>query len=698
MRRILALLLLLLWPAATVAQQAATLLADHVSVDPNGTLTASGNVEVFFDGTRLSAAQITYSKATDSLDISGPIYLSSPDGTVITANRAELSATLETGLLLSARMVLDQQLQLAAQRIDRVEGGYTQLSRVAATSCSVCDGRPPLWDIRASRIVHDTNEHQLYIDNAVLRVRGLPIFWLPTMRMPDPTLSRATGFLIPRYRSNDLLGIGIKLPYFIKIGDHRDLTLTPYISSKTNTLEARYRQAFLNGDLAISAAVSDDALTNTDLRGYLSIDGSFSIERGYTLGFSGNVVSDAGYLQQYGYADTDRLESTLWIQRINDDGFTSADLTVYQSLLDGVSTDGLPPFVASFATEQKSALWGGMLRLGADADLHLRFGPDNNGVERDMARVGASVDWRRRWITGGGLVFGADTALQGDIWQIADDPLISSGYRISPSAALTVRYPLRRVAPNGAVDVLEPVAMIGWAGDFGKTVPNEDSVSAEFDAGNLFSLSRFPGDDRIETGFQAAYGVSWQHVAPDGWSGRLLFGQVVRETAGDFTQSSGLTGTVSDILVSGQVTLNNGLNVYGRTLLDNTLSAGKTEIGAGWETAKVGLDASYIWLPADPAEDRISEVSEWTISGDYQINDVWSVGLSGRYDIANDSPVTSGLSLGWQNECVTVELSASRRYTSSTTVAPTTDYNLSVGLAGFGSGATGLSPRRACSN
>jgi LPS-assembly protein len=45
--------------------------------------------------------------------------------------------------------------------------------------------------------------------------------------------------------------------------------------------------------------------------------------------------------------------------------------------------------------------------------------------------------------------------------------------------------------------------------------------------------------------------------------------------------------------------------------------------------------------------------------------------------------VTAGVELEWRNECVTVSLSVSRSYASSTTVEPTTDYGLSVALQGF---------------
>merc|ERR1712034_213433 len=147
---------------------------------------------------------------------------------------------LRNGLLSGARMVMDDQLQLAAVEAQRVGGRYTQLSRVAVTSCQVCGrNETPLWQIRADRVIHDQDARQLYFEGAQLRVLDVPILWVPQLRLPDPTLERARGFLTPTLRSTSLLGTGLRLPYFIPIGDHQDLTLTPYLSSETRTLEAR---------------------------------------------------------------------------------------------------------------------------------------------------------------------------------------------------------------------------------------------------------------------------------------------------------------------------------------------------------------------------------------------------------------------------------------------------------------------------
>ena len=276
---------------------------------------------------------------------------------------------------------------MAASQIDRVEGRYTQLYQVAATSCHICaNGETPLWEIRARRVIHDQDERQLYFDDASFRVAGVPILWLPRMRLPDPTLARATGLLIPTISSSNSLGTGVKLPYFIRLDDHRDLTLTPYLSSSTATLEAAYRQAFLRGDITIDAAVTADDLT-TEMRAYVFADGVFDLGRDIKLRFDIEYTSDDVYLLEYGYSSKDRLDSEIALERVRDRDLTQATLTYYTSLRSGENSATIPPLLADISWERRvAANWGGTLSFTSDVQSHYReTGTDVIG--RDVARI-----------------------------------------------------------------------------------------------------------------------------------------------------------------------------------------------------------------------------------------------------------------------------------------------------------------------
>ena len=211
--------------------------------------------------------------------------------------------------ILNVEGEVDDQLQLAAVEAQRVGGRYTQLSRVAVTSCQVCGrNETPLWQIRADRVIHDQDARQLYFEGAQLRVLDVPILWVPQLRLPDPTLERARGFLTPTLRSTSLLGTGLRLPYFIPIGDHQDLTLTPYLSSETRTLEARYRRAFTYGNIELNGAITKDSLLPGDTRGYFFAAGEFALRNGFRFDFDIETVSDDSYFNDYDYGDNERLQ------------------------------------------------------------------------------------------------------------------------------------------------------------------------------------------------------------------------------------------------------------------------------------------------------------------------------------------------------------------------------------------------------
>lgn len=331
----------LLWAAVLAfcappswAQDAATLVADRVEIQGDNVLVAEGAVEVLQKGMTLTASRVTFDAANDSLSIEGPIVLIDASGARILADQAELSADLQNGILTGARLVLQQQLQLAAAEIQRVGGRYTELGRTVASSCQVCAANPvPIWEIRAQSVVHDQLEQQMYFTGAQLRFFGVPVFYIPRLRMPDPGLDRATGFLRPDYRITNQLGYGIIQPYFIAINPSSDLTLAPYISSKQGrSLGLRYRQALDTGQFEVNGALSSDEILPDELRGYLFASGAFSLPRDFTLTFGIQAVSDNGYLIDYGISEQDYLDSFVEIQRVMRDDFVLGRIHYYDSL------------------------------------------------------------------------------------------------------------------------------------------------------------------------------------------------------------------------------------------------------------------------------------------------------------------------------------------------------------------------------
>ena len=670
--RALFIVILCLLPSIGISQGAPSLVADSISITDNNLIVAHGSVRVFSEGTRMQAERVVYDKSKDQLTIDDDILITFLDGTIITATQATLDPKLENGILQDARFVLGQHLQMAAQQIQRRNGNSSLMYQVAATSCQVCNGQTALWEIRAKSVVHDEIEHQLYFESVQFRIKGMPLAYIPRLRLPDPSLKRATGFLIPRVKTTDRLSSGLKIPYFIRIDDYRDLTLTPYLSSRTRTLEYRYRQAFVDGDVSVKGALSDDDLESAK-RAYLFADGSFSIAAQTQLDFDIEMVSDPAYLLDYGYSEKDRLDSAISLVQVKDPSLFMGGITIFQTLRDDEQTSESPPLTGSFNYEKHMPIKSkGNLMVFTTGDTVFRYGTKTGPSARDLNRLSTGAKFEYTHITKLGAVVDTQLGVRGDIYQTLDDPSQTGVIRRAiPHVGLGVSFPLAGSTVAGHQFLLAPTMTLAYSSIFGRDPLNEDSTRAELDTANLFAVNRFPGEDAVETGLRGAVGLDWTWQAHKGTQTTLTFGRAIRKNADStFSDSSGLSGQLSDWIVSGQSTLANGLYVQASSRLgDNSqLTLGSARFG--WQNDDFKLAGAYIWQDADIDDGRPDSVSEWTLDSELRVSSRWKAFASTRYDLSTSRPANASLGLEYKNECATVDFSMTRRYTSSTTVEP----------------------------
>ncbi|ATG46590.1 organic solvent tolerance protein [Celeribacter ethanolicus] len=674
----------------TASEPSTALMADSVSFD--GTLLiASGAVEVLRGDTRLTATRITFNQETGALSIEGPIRLTQADGaSEILASAAEIDTELKNGLLLSARMVIDRQMQLAAARLDVVEGRYTRLEKTVASTCEVCAVRPvPLWEIRASEVIHDNETHQLYFTDAHLRIVDIPVFWLPHLRVPDPTVTRANGFLIPEIRTDSTLGTGIEVPYFITLGDHRDLTVAPYLATNTTTLNLRYRQAFVHGDLELNGAVSSDD-TRDGLRAYLFAEGNWRLDNGMKLGFDLRATSDIAYLLDYGYFDEDYLPSKVTLSRYREDEAIDGQFVYSRSLRDSdlAIEDTLPFLLGEFSYEHlyDPARLPGQLSFGITASTSYRDSEDDiDGY--DVLRLGAEGRWSGSTVFGPGLKLENAAALYVDGYlQQQYSAYENHVTRLTGSAETRLSWPLTRSTASGASELLEPLLQLGWSDSTGGDVPNTDSRFVEFDEGNLLTLARFPGADRRDTGLTAAAGLRFSHYGETSDYGLTLGRVLSLEDHDAYSVASGLSGQSSDWLLGAGLRFQNGFAANTRALITEDAEITKWETRLDLSRPRYTIGSSYAYVIADAAEERDTDLNEFGFDGSVKLAQNWSATAQYLYDFNEDEATRAGLGLQFQNECTRLKLELSRRYWDTDSLDPTTRVAFSVGFGAFGSG------------
>ncbi len=681
--------------------QPVSLVADSVSVDAEaGTVTASGNVEVLQGDRVLRAERIVYSDAENRIRAEGPLLLTDPAFGVVEAEAAELDAGLTEGLIRSARLLLAGELQLAAGEIRRAEDRYTVLHSAIASTCEVCPGGgPPIWAVRAQRVIRDEEEQKIYLRNARFEVFGLPVLWLPWFRISEPTAERLSGVLTPSFRQSDVYGSGFRLPYYHVLGPSADVTLTPFLTTKGGTLiEGEYRRRFRRGSLDLFGVIlPDDRLEDRSLRGSLAAEGHYDLGDGFRASLDATVVTDDSFLQQFDYPDDDRLTSTLQITRTRaEDDFRLAAVA-FQSLRPDEDSANVPLVLPELGYRRiwQDALLGGRAGVDADALGLLRDGG------RDVVRMGGGGDWRRDWTIGPGLLTAVSTGAMLDLYHLREDGGSDRNeFRTVPWLRAEIRWPLARTT-GSTVHVIEPVADIAWSDSLGADeLPNEDSLLPEFDETNLFALDRYPGRDRVETGLRAGLGLSWSAFDDRGRSLQATIGRVLRFTDRDqFAEGSGLEGTLSDWVGAVEIGIGAGIGAINRIRFDDSLDIARNEFGLVYDTERLGLAASWVYLSEDALSPEVGpqpETSELAFGARYRFLPNWEIAGNARYDAAEDAMIRAGAGITWGNECTEIDLTVSRRFVTSRDVEPSTSIGFTVRLAGLGAEG-GDWPRRTCS-
>lgn len=618
--------------------QGTFMVADEMQYDPaTETIEASGSVEIFSDGRRLTADSVLYQGIEDRISVVGPLTIhDETSGTRTYADVAELSTDMQDFVLISARHLMQDQLQIASAEMERSDGRYTEWRLVTASYCQVCANRPtPLWELRAQSATHDQEERMVYLRNAQFRVAGVPIAYLPYLRMPDPSVERADGFLSASVRTSSELGTTLRLPYFITLGDHADLTLAPNFglagdADVLETLEARYRQSFSYGDIELNGAVGQPGDGSNDYQAYLFANGAFSLPSGFEITFQVQDSSNRTYLAEQDFFggstetftgvplryDTDTLISSLTVSRSHTDEILTFSGRLLETLQEPSAVTDHPS--AEIDAEYTrwfdvSGLPGEFLFSTAAQAEYNDFGP-NNARQRDIERVFVGVGWRESWDIGAGLVLDGELAAFSDNYNIHDDPASIAEQRTTHGlAVVALRWPWERTRPSGTRETFEPfLRQIAFRGN-GAVVPSTDGTIDEFDPNNRFELDRFRRLDRPVDLDATEVGFDYDVFFMSGWS---LGGRIERDFLWNVPNGAYHGGSLYTARVG---YASAGLSVTGSQTFNSDFAAVRNTAGVSyaWDSGELAAEYTRSEVDLDLGTTEVTEVGNanlsWTV-------------------------------------------------------------------------------------
>jgi LPS-assembly protein len=278
------------------------------------TIEARGQVQLYYQGRILQADRVVYDRDRERVFAQGNAKLTEQDGTVSYGNRIELTDDFKHGFVDSLRIDTTDQSFLTAARAERLNGNVNVLERGTYTACGPCEdnpSKPPLWQVRAKRIVHNKDEQTVYYEDASLELMGMPVAWFPFFSAPDAEARRKSGILAPRYVARSNLGVGVGAPIFWALAPNYDLTVTPMLYSQQGLfLDTEWRHQLINGAyrVRLSGIFQSDPKTfqpppngpgNDRFRGSLETAGQFLLNERWRFGWDITLLSDRWFLQDY---------------------------------------------------------------------------------------------------------------------------------------------------------------------------------------------------------------------------------------------------------------------------------------------------------------------------------------------------------------------------------------------------------------
>ncbi len=673
--------------------------------------TANGKVIMHYGPYTLTATHASYSMVTGEFKANGSVEIREPNGNIMQAETMAMRDAFKNGFATHVRSLLNNDTLVAADYAQRDDGNTTVYTKFVYTACPDCVTRSgnPVWEIDAEKTYHDAKNHNLFHVKPRFKIDGVTVAGLPYLNMPDPTVTRRSGFLLPEFRVTNMMGLGVATPYFWAIDPSTDVTFRPVWSTRQLAVaDIELRKAVESGTFNIhgygvhqfNKDVSPD---DQDWRGAIDTHGKFKSGGGWTTGWDGTFETDNMFLNHYSLDGRKIAQNDVYATNVSDQTYVSAQLLNWRSMDTSINQADLP-YVMPFVTGEhisRNALLGGDLKYEWNAYSLERtssstpFGT-TSGIYHgtDQTRATSQVTWEKEMISSGGIVASPFATLRSDVYTVQNvyDPNLGTEKNVAwtgdilPAAGIDVRLPMVANYSAGQ-SVFSPVAQVIAAANEPDplNLGNEDSITLNFDHTNLFLADKFTGFDRYDGGTKANLGVTYAFYGAGGNYLRASAGESVHLAGtNSYTTGSGLNGPISDLVSAVQVQPWDHLMLsYELRTAEDLSSIHQQELIASLDFDRITTDVGYLSIPAEPAYGRTA-AENW-VGGNirYKLNDGWSVYGGLTYDLVSNQIQKRSVGVEFDCDCMNFKLDYTGTVDTVTNV-PTNVLSLSVAFRTLG--------------
>lgn len=541
-------------PLPTRSDATARITADRAELGESGRSQMRGNVRIEQQGRAAEADLLDYDRKTGDASLAGNVRIADRNLSV-QADSAQMNLNSSKGEFTAGEYQINRNGGRGRASTLNTDGaGRTNLRQGEYTTCDE-QGSAPAWKISASEIALDSNEGEGVAYNSVLRIKNVPVLYLPYFSFPLDD-RRKSGFLAPRIGSSGNAGLDIGTPYYWNIAPNYDATFTPRIMSRRGFQfgsDFRYLWPVGRGQIDLEY-LPEDEVANRD-RYFGTLTHSNYLGRNASLAIDYRRVSDVNYFTDLdttlNSAAATHLPQQALIQWQPSRWFSAQALASdYQSLTPSIAKFDRPyARLPQIRLRARTPYYTG---LGFDIESEAaRFEHDDptrpEGTRYDLRPAGTYV------FDNGGNFVRSELALRYTGYQldVAGTALTDGSLaRTLPTFSLDMGQRYRRPLANNWVQTFEPRAHYLYTPFRNQSdLPIFDSGDPDFEFAQLFVDNRYTGIDRIGDANQLTFAGTTRLIDGEDGMERLSFsiGEILRferPRVSLFDPVTGLTNSV----------------------------------------------------------------------------------------------------------------------------------------------------------
>ena len=551
------------------------------------------------------------------------------------------------------------------------------------------DDKCPPWSIQASKMFHDSKKKTIYYDNAIIKVYDLPVFYLPKLSHPDPTVERRSGFLVPTLTDSSNLGFGVSVPYFFALAKDKNFTFSNRFYTNENPIfGGEYHQVFKNSsfitDFGFTEGYKNTSSTKTKgskshffSKFVKNFKGSDNSEN--TLSVSLQSVSNDKYLKLYKLKSNlvdynqDTLESSLDFTHEDEDMFLGFNASVFETLKDNYNDKY--EYIAPEVTLDKNLFSDEKF---GNLDLQTNFKVHNYDTNKNTNFLVNDLRWNSRDIIHDS---GLKIKFLSNIKNINYETKNVSLYKQDPTSELFGALGFLSDLKFEKIKAISkhyftPKFLVRYApGDMRK-----ENSGSRLNPVNAFSIDRLDHINNFETGLTSTLGFDYK-IKNEDKNLDFSIAQIINTKENKkMSSESSLDEKLSDLVGSASYDINNKFNLnYNFALDQNYNDLNYNDFGTKMNFGALNIDFNYL-----QEKNHIGDKDYFKSKFSYKNDDKGLFSFETKRNLITNSSEFYNLSYEYINDCLRAGIVYRREFYNDSELEAENSLFFKITLTPFG--------------